>query len=302
MERKWYDEHKSQILNDCFEELTVDELMTYFSYTGEFFAVFEDLFSKIAKEENTKSPLFGNLESLRENVLEFYSFWSNFQTTKAFKDKWRILDQDRRTRRLMEKENSKERIVQKKKYNETIQKLVSFVYRRDSRIKQQVHVKKKIIIQKQETKEYIVPEWDTAELEFVENDLIPCPAGCDFYIGENLETEHHLNTIQHKKNAQKLKEEEEEEKEEKVAQFCEICNKKFETKLQMNAHLKSKVHLKSLKLQKKPIKDKEVKEKEEKVKEKKEKKIKKPICKVCNEVFESRNKLFEHIKLQKHLK
>lgn len=72
-------------------------------------------------------------------VRQFYTTWSSFLTIKSFswKDEYRYsMAPDRRTRRLMEKENKKFRDSARKDYNETIRSFVQFIKKRDPRVKQ----------------------------------------------------------------------------------------------------------------------------------------------------------------------
>lgn len=71
-------------------------------------------------------------------IRNFYSTWNNFLSVKSFNwvDEYRYsAAPDRRTRRLMEKENKKARDAAKKEYNETVRKFVNFIKKRDPRVK-----------------------------------------------------------------------------------------------------------------------------------------------------------------------
>ncbi|CAH2354911.1 j protein Jjj1p [[Candida] railenensis] len=85
-------------------------------------------------------PKFGSSKSDYANdVRKFYSAWSSFQTVKVFhwKDEYRYSQApDRKTRRLMEKENKKLRDTAKREYNEAIRNFVTFIKKRDPRIKE----------------------------------------------------------------------------------------------------------------------------------------------------------------------
>ncbi|KAI5967703.1 hypothetical protein CANMA_002883 [Candida margitis] len=85
-----------------------------------------------------KYPLFGNSHADYLSIKQFYQIWSNFTTCKLFN--WRheyrySTAQDRRTRRLMERENKKLSDEARKEYNETIRKFVGFIKKRDPRVK-----------------------------------------------------------------------------------------------------------------------------------------------------------------------
>lgn len=86
-----------------------------------------------------KYPRFGNSQSSYiDQIRPFYNVWGSFQTCKTFnwKDEYRYsVAPDRRTRRMMERENKKLRDEARKEYNETIKKFVSFIKKRDPRVK-----------------------------------------------------------------------------------------------------------------------------------------------------------------------
>lgn len=88
-------------------------------------------------------PRFGNSKAdYATDVRDFYTTWASFQSVKSFnwKDEYRYSSApDRRTRRLMEKENKKARDAARKEYNETIRNLVIFIKRRDLRVKEGIH-------------------------------------------------------------------------------------------------------------------------------------------------------------------
>lgn len=96
-------------------------------------------------------PRFGNSGSdYAGQVRDFYNVWSSFQTVKSFhwKDEYRLSTAaDRKTRRLMEKENKKFRDAARKEYNEIIRNFVLFIRKRDPRVKlgiKQVEQQKKL--------------------------------------------------------------------------------------------------------------------------------------------------------------
>ncbi|KAK6462418.1 DnaJ domain-containing protein [Scheffersomyces coipomensis] len=84
-------------------------------------------------------PRFGNSRTdYIDQIRPFYNTWLNFSTVKSFnwKDEYRYaMAPDRRTRRMMEKENKKSRDFARKEYNETIRKFVQFIKKRDPRVK-----------------------------------------------------------------------------------------------------------------------------------------------------------------------
>ncbi|KAI5948859.1 hypothetical protein KGF57_005257 [Candida theae] len=85
-----------------------------------------------------KYPLFGNSHADYLSIKQFYQIWSGFATCKSFNWKYEYRYSsapDRRTRRLMERENKKISDDARKEYNETVRKFVGFVKKRDPRVK-----------------------------------------------------------------------------------------------------------------------------------------------------------------------
>ncbi|KAG0267585.1 hypothetical protein BG011_002893 [Mortierella polycephala] len=172
-ERAWYDSHRDAILRgddktDKAEGVagtTSAELMKYFSssvYKGfqdnnaGFFAVYRNLFEKLAQEEvdamandrsdattdaNVHFPSFGcsttNYDDNSDSsVKQFYNAWLTFSSQKSFSwcDKFRLTEApDRRVRRAMEKENKKFRDAARKEFNDTVLSLAMYVRKRDPR-------------------------------------------------------------------------------------------------------------------------------------------------------------------------
>ena len=161
-ERKWYDDHRDAILkggdgtHDETESFVVD-LWPYFSPaccrgpldcdTG-FYSVYHNLFTKLAECECTQDavdieavaediPCFMKADSIASNVHHFYNFWTNFVTKMSFswEDKYNPAEvPNRQVRRAIEKENKKFRDIARKKYNETVRALASYVRKRDPRV------------------------------------------------------------------------------------------------------------------------------------------------------------------------
>jgi len=133
-----------------------------------FYSVVEKLFERLAAEEVTHGkaqslsdfqkykdddinnvaatdsefllyPRFGNRKAdYGSQTRLFYNHWSNFLSVKLFnwKDEYRYsMAPDRRTRRLMERENKKLRDAARKEFNETIRNFVLFIKKRDPRVK-----------------------------------------------------------------------------------------------------------------------------------------------------------------------
>nr|CAG4650250.1 EOG090X085R [Sida crystallina] len=161
-ERAWYDKHRDQILLGAngaqYQENAVNifEYFTSACYSGfgddnqGFYAVYRELFTKIADEDlefadNVESdfeiPEFGDSNSDYEEVVRpFYAYWQSYCTFRPYSwlDKYTVdmlKEVPRKIQKLMEKENKKLRDVGKKQRNEEIRGLVSFVRKRDPRVK-----------------------------------------------------------------------------------------------------------------------------------------------------------------------
>ena len=160
-ERAWYDKHREAILKgggDYIDD-TLD-LMHYFNpsvFYGfddgakSFYTVFRDAFSKLSKEdepymeddcEEITAPEFGYSCSDYETVVKpFYIYWLAYQTKKSYvwKAKYDIRQAaNRPTQRLMEKENKKLRDLSRRKRNEEVRALVTYVRKRDKRVQEEI--------------------------------------------------------------------------------------------------------------------------------------------------------------------
>ena len=112
-----------------------------------FFTTVRDVFDRLALEESIACemedraartyPTFGTAGDKYEDGLKhFYSIWSNFATQKnfAWKDAYRYSEApDRRTRRIMEKENKRLRDEGIREFNDAVRTMVGFVRKRDPR-------------------------------------------------------------------------------------------------------------------------------------------------------------------------
>ncbi|KAJ2583164.1 hypothetical protein GGH95_001150, partial [Coemansia sp. RSA 1836] len=80
-------------------------------------------------------------ENTGTTLRDFYNFWTTYSTRKSFGwfDKFRLSDaENRQVRRLMEKENKSLRDKARREFVETVQKLTSWLKRRDPRYKDHV--------------------------------------------------------------------------------------------------------------------------------------------------------------------
>ena len=98
------------------------------------------MFAEIDRDEKQEdmAPDFGNSKSNWGHVETFYQTWQSFRSQRTFGwcDKYNPNEApDRRTRRFIERENKTHRQAGKKKYNQEVRDLVSYIRRRDPRVK-----------------------------------------------------------------------------------------------------------------------------------------------------------------------
>jgi DnaJ family protein A protein 5 len=161
-ERKWYDDHRDAILagwsasspdNDdsdfLFYTMPFMHPGCYSGYHNEkegFYHVYSSVFHDIVQCERKQDEKLielptdmGYADSEWSHVQSFYQHWESFVSTLNFfwEDKFNVMEDapNRRIRRLMEDENKKARKNAKKTYNQDVLALVSFVKRRDPRVK-----------------------------------------------------------------------------------------------------------------------------------------------------------------------
>ncbi|ABN65266.2 predicted protein [Scheffersomyces stipitis CBS 6054] len=200
-------------------------------------------------------PRFGNSRAdYASEVRSFYNLWNNFASVKTFnwKDEYRYsMAPDRRTRRMMERENKKARDTARKEYNETVKNFVSFIRKRDPRVKAGVaefeKMKKK---QKQQELEkqakqqrvrelldnhnkFEAQEWQQLSLEEL-NDL-------EHMLEEEYDISSDSSDSEYDEFDNPL-----EDNEIQVYE-CFVCNKDFKNKNQFEVHESSNKHKKLLK-------------------------------------------------------
>ncbi|KAJ4308760.1 hypothetical protein N0V84_011909 [Fusarium piperis] len=275
-ERAWYDSHRDAILSGqdgdgadgnpaTFRNVrltSAEEIMSLIRKfnaavpfddepTG-FYGICRETFEHLALEEEAAAenedvdireyPTFGSSDDDYETVVKpFYNAWSGFSTAKSFswKDKYRLSDApDRRVRRLMEKENKKMRDDAIREFNDAVNFLVSFVRKRDPRYlpNSQSHAERQASLRnaaaaqaarsraanQERMTEYKVPEW--AQSRSADNGVAE---------GSFSESE-----------------------EEEIVEIleCVVCNKSFKSEKQMEAHERSKKHIKAVQQLKRQMK------------------------------------------------
>uniref|UniRef100_A0A182MD14 DnaJ homolog subfamily C member 21 n=1 Tax=Anopheles culicifacies TaxID=139723 RepID=A0A182MD14_9DIPT len=157
-ERAWYDNHREQILRgghtdyedsslDVFPYFTTSCYNGYGDEPGGFYAVYAEVFDKLATEEveflDTEEefetiPKFGNSQSDYETIVRmFYGYWEGFCTKKSYAwlNPHNVAEiRDRRVLKAIEKDNKKVQQKARKERNEEIRSLVLFVKKRDKRV------------------------------------------------------------------------------------------------------------------------------------------------------------------------
>lgn len=191
-------------------------------------------------------PRFGNSHAdYASSVRKFYSTWGGFLTVKSFSwmDQYRYsAAPDRKTRRLMEKENKKSRDNARKEYNETVRRFVTFVKKRDPRVKKGVEkfevsrkkqerenlekqAKQQRIQQLAEMNDFEVQDWQKFSSE--ELDELEELLKAEYELGSDTTTDSEFDEFA--------------DANENLFD-CVACNKTFKSQNQMDAHERSKKH------------------------------------------------------------
>ncbi|CDR40642.1 CYFA0S05e02784g1_1 [Cyberlindnera fabianii] len=127
-----------QIIKRVFNKLASEEILAGRQLGLDGYSQYQD--DDPDDEVNVLYPKFGNSKSdYGSEVRRFYQVWANFSTVKTFswKDEYRYSTAgDRRTRRAMERENKKTRDIARREFNEAVRSFVSFVKKRDPRVKE----------------------------------------------------------------------------------------------------------------------------------------------------------------------
>lgn len=259
-ERAWYDSHRESFLGadgtstgDQYSYntrmTTSDDIIKLFSRftpgmefsdspTG-FYGGLRETFAQLSLEEKLACqwekldfidyPAFGTSQDDFEQVRPFYAAWSNFSTRKSFawRDVYRLSEApDRRVRRLMERENKRLREEGIRDFNDAVRALVAFVKKRDPRYKMNsqseaqrqetlrqsaaAQAAKSRAINQEKLREHVVPDW--------------------------------VKTEEHEED------QEESSSDGELDHFeCVVCSKSFKSQKQLDAHERSKKHMKAVK-------------------------------------------------------
>ncbi|KAL3423996.1 C2H2 finger domain-containing protein [Phlyctema vagabunda] len=266
-ERSWYDSHHDSILRgetqggeEHFEyNIRLTSASDIVRFIGRFnpntpftdapngfYGSLKEMFAALAKEESVACdweglefldyPDFGeSLDDFEDVVKPFYRTWINFATQKSFSwnDAYRPSDApDRRTRRLIEKENKRLRDEGIREFNDAVRSLVAFIRKRDPRYvsnSQSVADRERVLrdaaaAQRARSK--------AANLEKLKNADAAATSGVvhehsreeDYVFGESEDSE--ASEVEHIE--------------------CVVCAKTFKSEKQYEAHEKSKKHIKAV--------------------------------------------------------
>ncbi|KAG7890143.1 hypothetical protein KL906_004346 [Ogataea polymorpha] len=187
-------------------------------------------------------PRFGKSRSdYGEVVRIFYKVWGNFASVKSFNwlDEYRYSSApDRRTRRLMEKENKKIRDSARKEYNEAVRRLISFLKKRDPRVNataQRQYEQERIRRQQDEVKQQAKREKEQRQQDRIE------------FSEQSWQMLDPDDLAEIEQQLDKMYMEEQDESEDEELYECIICDKRFRHEKQFLEHEKSKKHIKLLK-------------------------------------------------------
>ena len=203
-----------------------------------FFGFLRDLFDKLAKEEEVASrrdgvdgldyPSFGHKDDDHEDIKIFYAVWSGFATRKTFswRDKYRASNaEERRMRRLIEKENKRFREEGVREFSDAVRSLVAFVKKRDPRYKANAQSEEERQNALREAAKAQAARQRAANLAKMDEEVLPEWAqrrepDDDVEISDDESEEEHFE--------------------------CMACRKTFKSDKQFEAHEKSKKHIKTV--------------------------------------------------------
>lgn len=185
-----------------------------------------------------KAPYFGESDSSYDTVKSFYSYWQSFSTTKSFswKDVYKISEApNRQIRRIMEKENKKERDKAKKAYNDLVKRLVVYVKKQDRRLLEYVRLEQ----EEYEAKEAKKKEEQMKNKESMKAALAEARKQAEERL-DNLDlNEFDTDMIMDDRDKQKVGLVDNEI----LELYCYACKKKFKSDKQWANHEKSKKHI-----------------------------------------------------------
>nr|CAG4648003.1 EOG090X085R [Moina brachiata] len=284
-ERAWYDKHRDAILLGArgseYQDKSVNiyEYFTSACYSGygddelSFYSVYTELFKEIAAEDlefaededsDFEIPEFGDANSdYDETVRPFYAYWQSYCTFKPYSwlDKFTpdaLKEVPRRIQRLMEKENKKFRDAARKQRNDEIRALVSFVRKRDPRVK--AYIKK---LEEKAAQNAIKTKQQQEKHRLKRNQLLEESAGVTKFanmtdleqqlkdieaqyessgLDDDSESENADQVPDNQKDAEDEQDLSDEIDVEELELYCPACKKSFKTVKARESHDRSKKH------------------------------------------------------------
>lgn len=207
--------------------------------------------SNVCDPKDLLYPRIGNSKSDYESTRMFYKVWSSFQSVKTFNwcDEYRYSQApDRRTRRIMEKENKKLRDQSRRAYNDIIKKYINYLKKIDPRMDPKVrkmYEKKKLAQQREEIKKQAQVEKEERQRQ---RNVFQEQSWQSVDPDELAEIEAQLDKIyQEEEKLQGDYSSNDDENFNDDIFECIICNKVFKSEKQFGDHERSKKHLKLLK-------------------------------------------------------
>ena len=335
-ERAWYDSHRESIIGSTSSSSStsiVQQIYAYFSSTAyadmsdaedAFYTTYRNVFERVVKFERDNFDFsrfsrddfdlhFNLLQTsfsfsntpYQPTVHRFYSNWTGFSSkaTFSFTDRFNPDSaENRKIKRSIDRENKRVRDEERRKFTEAVRSLVMFVKKRDLRVIQQpsgqqhasqvkMPLKKRDPIPMQSFDSEFEDSLNRIEQD-IDDDLNWFCFACKLSLLDEHEWSDHLNDVVHKINALKLREEMEQE-------FQREEKQKENTERGKAVKQKSKQRSSTESMQKAVIDDKKdkMKRREERLLKKESKAL---TCSKCNVIFDSRNKLFTHLKEEQH--
>lgn len=206
-------------------------------------------FANVCDPKELLYPRMGNSKTDFELTRMFYKVWGNFQTVKTFSwaDEYRYSTApDRRTRRIMEKENRKLRDQARKAYNDIVKKFISYIKKLDPRMDPNIrkkYEKQQLARKREELKKQAKFEKEERQRQrqlFEEQDWQTVDPD------DLAEIEAQLDKIYEEERKINGQESDDDEQDGDLFE-CIICNKVFKSEKQFADHERSKKHLKLLK-------------------------------------------------------
>ena len=287
-ERKWYDQHREQILHASKmstgyegQFLDTSDLMPYFSpasafkgfsdHTDGFFAVYRNLFQRLEFFENQllkktqKSPdriivtSFGDSHTpFIPSLKGFYDKWTHFNTVRSFSEQSYASYtnyENREHRRYVEKEGKKEEDRRKKEYVTTIRSLALFIKKRDPRYQHWLRLESEKKSASMQTKSQHKPSRGSSSRTMQSDDILwRTTEEKDAY-----ESFFAMYAEEYLSDASDADVEDSSFIQNNEIYQCVACSKSFKSESQWNNHEKSKKHQKNaFQLKKKMLKDEDM--------------------------------------------